>query len=246
MGRASNPPLRVRQRVESALKAKHNAGGLRRTADKYAGMDPTGSRFMHKDADAIEANADSELSRWSYTTGPVQVGNGGELVPLPESATHHIAEHVREPADMLAHSASTQRMELAAETDALALGLDAANAIKARDSIEQMLMHEAASAHKLAMRFMAKADQQLSQVQTWNPKAWSAHSVEAALLAHAAGKLMGAFSDAVLTVQRRRSGGKQVVQVIHQQVAVGAGGSAIVAGAVKGGRKAGGISGRPK
>jgi hypothetical protein len=41
--------------------------------------------------------------------------------------------------------------------------------------------------------------------------------------AHAAGTMMAAFSDTVLTVQRRRSGGKQVVQVIHQQVAVEAG-----------------------
>jgi hypothetical protein len=55
-------------------------------------------------------------------------------------------------------------MELAAEADALSLGLDAANAIKARNSIEQMLMHQAAAAHKLAMRFMAKADHRLSQV----------------------------------------------------------------------------------
>ncbi len=54
---------------------------------------------------------------------------------------------------------------------------------------------------------------------------------------------MGAFADTVLTVQRRRSGGKQVVQVIHQQVAVGAGGKAIVAGTVKGRRKTAG-SGR--
>ena len=51
---------------------------------------------------------------------------------------------------MLAHSASTQRMELAGEVNALALGLDAANAIQARDSIERMLMHQAAAAHKLA------------------------------------------------------------------------------------------------
>jgi hypothetical protein len=41
---------------------------------------------------------------------------------------------------------------------------------------------------------------------------------------------MGAFSDTVLAVQRRRNGGKQLVQVIQQQVAVGAGGKAIVAG----------------
>ena len=131
-------------------------------------MDPTGARFMRKDADAIEAKADSELSRWSYTTGPVQVGNGGELVPLPEPGTQHIAEHVPEPADMLAHSASTQRMELAAGTDTFALGLDAANAIKARDSVERMLMEQSAAAHKLAMQFLAKAGHQLSQVDTWN------------------------------------------------------------------------------
>jgi hypothetical protein len=137
-------------------------------------------------------------------------------------------------------------MEPAAEADALALGLDAANAIKARDSVERMLMHQAAAAHKLAMRFIAKADNQLSQVDTWNPKAWSAHSVKAARLAHAAGKLIGAFSDTVLTVQRRRSGGKQVVQVIHQQVAVDAGGKAIVAGPLKGRGKAGGNRGGSK
>ena len=72
---------------------------------------------------------------------------------------------------------------------------------------------------------------------------WSAHSVEVARLAHAAGKLMGAFSDTVLTVQRRRNAGKQIVQVIHQQVAVGPGGQAVVAGTVRERRKVGG-SGR--
>ena len=106
-------------------------------------------------------------------------------------------------------------------------------------------MHQAAAAHKLAMRLIAKAEHQLSQVDTWNPGHYQAHSVEAARLAHAAGKMMAAFSDTVMTVQRRRSGGKQVVQVIHQQVAVGAGGKAIVAGTLKGrGKTAGKLRGR--
>jgi hypothetical protein len=69
------------------------------------------------------------------------------------------------------------------------------------------------------------------------------HNVEAARLTYAAGKLMGAFNDAVLTVQRRRSGGRQVVQVIHQQVAVGAGGKAVIAGSLKGRSKTGGSVG---
>jgi hypothetical protein len=218
---------------------------MRRSADEFEGMDPTGARFMRKDAAELEAKADADLSRWSYTTAPARVGNGGELVPLPEPATYHIAEHVREPDDMLAHSASTQRMELAGEGDVLALALDAANSIKARDSVEKMLASQAAAAHKLVMRLMTKAEHQLSQVDTWNPKAWSAHSVEAARLAHAASRVMGAFNDAVLTIQRRRTGGKQVVKVIHQQVAVGRGGKAFVAGTVKGGGKARGKLGGP-
>jgi len=71
--------------------------------------------------------------------------------------------------------------------------------------------------------------------QTWGVGSWAGcgshmkplgisdqvHSVEAAHLTHTAGKLIGAFNDAVLTVQRRRGGGRQAVQVIHQQAAVG-------------------------
>jgi hypothetical protein len=38
---------------------------------------------------------------------------------------------------------------------------------------------------------------------------------------------MGAFNDTVLAVQRYRSGGRQAVRVIHQQVAVGPGGEAM-------------------
>ena len=36
-------PPRVRQRVEAALKAKHHAAGMRRSAEECAGADPTGA-----------------------------------------------------------------------------------------------------------------------------------------------------------------------------------------------------------
>ena len=100
-------------------------------------------------------------------------------------------------------------------------------------------MHQAAAAHKLAMRFMVKAGHQLSQVDTWNPASYQAHSIEAARLAHAAGKLMGAFSDAVLAVQRRRSGGKQVVQVISPTSGRGCRRQGHRRGTVKGGASPG-------
>ena len=236
---------RVRQRVEAALEAKHSAAGMRRSAEELSGMDPTGAKFMRKDAAELESKAETDLCRWSYTTSTPELGNGGELVPITEAHTDAITHHVREPADMLAHSASTQRMELAGEANVLALSLDTANSIKARDSVEKMLASQAAGAHKLAMRLMAKAEHHLSKADTLNPH-YQAHCVEATRLTNAAARAMGAFNDAVLTIQRRRSGGKQVVQVIHQRVAVAPGGKAIVAGAIKGGRKARAKLGGPK
>jgi hypothetical protein len=44
------------------------------------------------------------------------------------------------------------------------------------------------------MRLFAKADHHLSRADSSNPY-YQAHSVEAARLTHAAGKLMGAFND---------------------------------------------------
>ena len=236
---------RVRQRVEAAVKAKHQAAVMRRSADEVSGMDPTGARYIRKDAADLEAKAETDLCRWSYTMSEPQVGNGGEWVPITEAHTDAIAHHVREPADMLAHSASTQRMELAGEANVLALSLDTANSIKARDSVEKMLASQAAAAHKVAMQLMAKTEHHLAKADTFNPH-YQAHCVEATRLTNAAARAMGAFNDAVLTIQRRRSGGKQVVQVIHQRVAVAPGGKAIVAGAIKGGRKARAKLGGPK
>jgi len=108
-----------------------------------------------------------------------------------------------------------------------------------------MLASQAAAAHKVAMQLMARAEHHLAKADTFNPHC-QAHCMEAARLTNAAARAMGAFNDAVLTIQRRRSGGKQVVQVIHQQVPIGRGGNAIVAGAVEGGRKARGKLGGPK
>jgi hypothetical protein len=62
-------------------------------------------------------------------------------------------------------------------------------------------------------------------------------------MVNGAARLMGQFNEAVLTVRRHRSGGQQVVKVYHQQVSVGQGGQAVVAGTMKGGS---GGKGRPR
>ncbi len=228
-----------------ALEAKDSATRMRRWADELSEADPTGARWTRKDADAIEAKAEIALSRSSYTTGLPETGNGGELVALPESETFAIAVAVRDPPDMLAQSASTQRMELAAETDALSLGLDAANAIKARDSIEQMLMHQAAAAHKLAMRFMTRLP--VHRVVAGRSTPGTQRHGQLIALKRARSACTGGWQAswghstiAVLTVQRRRSGakGSRPGYPPQQVASVGkAGGQAIVAGTGQGRRR---------
>jgi hypothetical protein len=228
----------VRDRAEKAVANKHRAAKLRRLADEEGASYPTSARFMRKDADILDAKADEGLALTTYTTGLPRRGNGGELVPLPEMGTGMLAAIVSEPADALAHSASTQRMELSAATDSLSLGLDLANGIKAKNAVEKMLAQQAGAVHKMAMEFMAQASGHMQKAQTPGAGANTvmAQNIEACRLAAAATRLMGAFNEAVLTVRRHRSGGQQVVNVrhYHQQVKVEDGGQAVIAGSMRG------------
>ena len=62
-------------------------------------------------------------------------------------------------------------------------------------------------------------------------------SIEAARLANTAARMMAAYQDGMLALDRIRRGGRQTVKVIHQHVAVGPGGQAVVAGSMKTGSK---------
>jgi hypothetical protein len=97
-------------------------------------------------------------------------------------------------------------------------------------ALEKALAHQAAAAHQLAMRFAATANRWLDHVQagqTFN-EAHRMAMVEAQRAANASARLMLAYQDAALTLQRLRTGGRQVVQVQHVQV--NSGGQAVVAG----------------
>ena len=74
-----------------------------------------------------------------------------------------------------------------------------------------------------------------------------AASVEAARLGNAAVRAFGGYNDGWLALDRIRRGGKQTVTVVHQNVAVGPGGQAVVAGAVRGrGARGKGTGGVPQ
>jgi hypothetical protein len=237
--RYTTPPKTVAEAVDLLSRAAQKraiADSLAQEANDTTG----GGIFERAEAAAMEKQAQAYFDLASHTTGPVAVGNGGELVVPTKEAWQSIPGvicTVRDTPDMLTATASRQRLELTGNS--LPMAVDAAESIGAKNSLEKMLAHELAAAHRLAMnmaeqsaRLVERFDRQHETLGRFNP----ALAVEAARLANASARMMGAFQDGLLALDRIRRGGKQTVKVVHQHVAVGPGGQAVVAaGGVKGG-----------
>ena len=107
--------------------------------------------------------------------------------------------------------------------------MDAADSIKPKNSLERMLAHQLAQSHRLAMLF----GNQAAEIVDRYGGLTQFQSVEASRLAGTAAKMMAAFLEGYLALDKIRRGGKQTVQVVHQHVAVASGGQAFVAGNMK-------------
>ena len=123
------------------------------------------------------------------------------------------------------------RLKLAGDgIGCVALAVDTAETIQAANSIEKMMAHQLAAAHKLAMTFAGKAQQLIEEEGIgWTPKL-ALYATEASRVANASAKMMDAFQKGTLALHKLRTGGKQVVTVQH--VNVSDGGQAVVTGGI--------------
>ena len=250
-------PKSTRKRIIDAVMLNDRAASHGRWAEhKARSGDRIGYLAAKNDADQMHARADADLTRWSYTTRNRQQGNGGELVPLfePEDAYRRDFKRmmVEDSPDVLEQQASSDAMNLLANVDALPAGLEMANSIKARNRPERMLAHEAATMHTLAMKFAARAAAEIDRAQTHMTSGQTQFrqiaSIESCRNLNAAARAMSAFNDAMLTLQKLRTGGRQIVTVQH--VTVKDGGQAVVAQTMRpsgksGGRKRRGRTAKP-
>jgi hypothetical protein len=214
------------------------------------------------DCREFEANEmDHAAAEILIPAGSLDIGLGGELVPTDEDmkadSAPAVFDTLKTSPDMLNATASRQRLSLAAAAGALVLGTDIAETIKVRNSLERMLAHQLGAVHLMAMKFSDQATRHLASYELQSDRGryfaqscgqdsilqdqtqkYQALLVEASRAANTATRLMGAFQDGLLALDRYRRGGKQTVKVVHvhQHVAVAPGAQAVVAGGnVKGG-----------
>jgi hypothetical protein len=165
----------------------------------------------------------------------VHVGAGGELVFMTGGgAVAPFVNTVTQP-DYVTADASHERLELAHEAGALEMALDVAATVAPQNSLERMLCHQLAVAHRLGMKFVALASDGLERT-----KAHGESPQLNAMIARnvgAAHRMMATFQGGMLALNRIRSGNCQTVRVEHVQVTnVGDGGQAVVANRIAGGR----------
>jgi plastocyanin len=127
--------------------------------------------------------------------------------------------------DTISVGASIDRTSAAQSAGVLEPAIDAAASAEAANSIEKMLCHQMAGAHFSAMRLLER-----SAESTLQPG-------DVARFTNAAARMMDVYQAGCQTLLKLKTRGEQRVTVSYQQVNVGPGGQAVIAGRVGGGSR---------
>jgi len=177
--------------VKRALDLRLDAQRLR----ALASPDP-----IHQAIDlAVASASEAESERLLRPPKPLQMGLGGEIIPTVADNLPGLELTLREP-DLLNLEASKQRSELIERAGVLALGVETANDSVATGSLQKMLCHQLAAAHRRALILLTESEK-TQDTQT------------SCLKAKTAARLINAFGAAAQTLQRLQAG---VGHIFHQ------------------------------
>jgi len=187
-------------------------------ADTYADRGDGWNAAHHRDMAEFHGKLTRELLAPPETLPDVR---HGEVVPVADTYRALGLRDTLATPDTPAIDASIARTDLllTENLDVAALAVDAAESADAGNALEKMLTHQLALAHSCAFKFMDKAAAYLDQIGRGRD---GTAPVEAARLTNAAVRLMTTYQQGLLTLQRVRTGGTQVVQVQHLTVTEGA------------------------
>lgn len=184
------------------------------TANLYREWGDEGSAELHdRSAETYAAKAEVLLQPALDHTFAM-----GEAIPPKGS---RLTDTLKTP-NVAALDASAHRLELLGHLglNCTAMAIDAADTIKAENSLEKMLAHQLAAAHKTALNVMAKG-------------ALHQDGLEKTRMLNLACRMMETYQRGLLTLQRLRSNGEQKITV--QYINIGEGAQAVVGDVHRGG-----------
>ena len=183
--------------VAKAIRLRQSAKQKYLTAST---RDPSRAKF---DVSVAE-NMMVESDRLLQPQAPLHTGSGGEIIP-PYSLGLSGLELTLKAPDLLDAEVTIKRTDLADKAGVFEMAIEAAESVKAKNSVQRMQAHQLALAHKYAMELMADASKQRDPI------------IKVKLM-NCSARLMEAYSKGALALQRLQTGASQVVQVQHVQV----------------------------
>ena len=168
----------------------------------------------HEKARQLEAEADLYLNPVKC----VEIGAGNEALPERTTGIEGYQalqiKNTLESPSQINLDASQVRMELLDQVGTLQQGLDVAESIDAKNTVEKMLAHQAAACHKIALDLLAAAEQ-------YRPTGTATEKRERLMVDaqtrhfNTACRLMDTFQRSIATLQKLRTKGQEVVSVQH-------------------------------
>jgi hypothetical protein len=171
---------------------------------------------------------DAQAAALMLPVAPPTIRSGEVFATIDEAGpVYEIQNTLRDP-KQTAIDASVERtgLLLTKNTDLVAIAIDAAESIKAGNSLEKMLAHQLAQLHVLAMKTGARAMEFEKRHPRYSEDFAREDSIELGRLANTCARLTAAFQEGMLTLQRIKSGASQTVTVRH--VTVQSGGQAVI------------------
>ena len=183
---------------KEAISLKEKATRMRCLAN--ATNDPIRASFDLGVAQSLEEEADQLLT----LSEPRPVGLGGEIMPHPTLGMSGL-ENALKQHSVLDAEVSVERTQLADKAGVFEMAIQTAEDAKAKGSIQKMLTHQMAAAHKHCMRLIAESNDQRDPMIK-------------AKLTNTAVRLMEAYSKGALTLQKLQAGATQIVTVQHVSI----------------------------
>ena len=148
------------------------------------------SQIAKRKAEALDDLKDRDCdnaSRIPLTQSLRHVGVGRELAPADND---DLRDTVSNP-DYVAADASRDRLQLLQRVGALELGLDAADTIEARNSLEKMAAHQMAVLHRHIMRMAGAMDDMLTAYP--HQETFQTRNIERCRLANSIARMSAAY-----------------------------------------------------
>lgn len=223
--------IKVEQpRTQAAIWKHQNAAEHRALASHLKEITEDDSKG---EADRLDAEAEMLLHVHEDAI-PSLIGPGGEVETGRRVESSRLIDTLTEGPDMVAVDASRHRLGLAAGTGAMALALDAANTVQAKNSLEKMIIQQTSAAHVAAMELQAEARALLGRLAEGD-RCFVDLATAATRLMSTSARMMEVSQRGMMALHRLRSSGRQPLVVQH--VNVSEGGQAIFAGEMRDGIK---------